>query len=89
MATLPDLRQLQAQIAELQAQNEALKAKAMANGIKKISMKVSENKGCLSVYGIGRYPVTLYAQQWQRLLAVADDIHAFIAANKDELSWKE
>lgn len=71
--------------AELIAMVQALQA----NGQKRITMKVSEGKQCLSVYGLGRYPVTLYAQQWERLLDVAGDIKAFIKEHHDELSWKE
>ena len=51
-------------------------------------MKVSE-KGALSVYGMGRFPVTLYKEQWLRLLAMADEIKAFIEANEANLKSKE
>jgi hypothetical protein len=51
-------------------------------------MKVSE-KGAVSVYGLGRFPVTLYQEQWQKLLGMADEIKAFIAENKDRLKAKE
>jgi hypothetical protein len=51
-------------------------------------MKVSE-KGALSVYGMGRFPVTLYKEQWLKLLDMADDIRAFIAAHSAELKAKE
>jgi hypothetical protein len=51
-------------------------------------MKVSE-KGALSVYGMGRFPVTLYKEQWVKLLDMADDIRAFIAANDSALKEKE
>lgn len=51
-------------------------------------MKVSE-KDALSVYGMGRSPVTLYKEQWLRLLAMAEDIKAFIEANNDKLNSKE
>lgn len=57
---------LLAMITALQAENQALKTKAMAK--RPISFKVSE-KGCLSMYGLGRFPVTLYKSQWQALLA--------------------
>ena len=53
-----------------------------------IRMKVSE-KGAVSVYGLGRFPVTLYQEQWQKLLAMADDIKAFIAENRERLKLKE
>ena len=71
---------------ELMAQVAALKAKQVASN--KISFKVSENKGTLSVYGLGRFPVSLYASQWERLIAAADDIKAFIAANASTLTRK-
>jgi hypothetical protein len=54
----------------------------------KLAMKVSE-KGALSVYGMGRFPVTLYKEQWLRLLAMAEDIKAFIEATNDHLRSKE
>ena len=49
--------------------------------------KVSD-KGGVSVYGLGRFPVTLYLEQWDRLLAYGDEIKSFIAANKDKLKRK-
>lgn len=73
-----------AEIERLRAENERLK-KA---GHSKLAMKVSE-KGALSVYGMGRFPVTLYKEQWLRLLAMADDIKAFIEANDTNLKSKE
>jgi hypothetical protein len=51
-------------------------------------MKVSD-KGAVSVYGMGRFPVTLYKEQWLRLLDIADEIRAFIAANEEKLKSKE
>ena len=51
-------------------------------------MKVSD-KGAVSVYGMGRFPVTLYKEQWLRLLDIADEIRAFIAANQEKLKSKE
>jgi hypothetical protein len=72
----------QAEIERLRAENERLKRHA------KLAMKVSE-KGALSVYGMGRFPVTLYKEQWLRLLAMAEDIKAFIEANNDNLKSKE
>ena len=50
-------------------------------------MKVSE-KGGVSVYGLGRFPVTLYKEQWTRLLDVADDIRTFIKDNDGKLKAK-
>ncbi|MGH8317829.1 MAG: hypothetical protein ACREUL_07610 [Steroidobacteraceae bacterium] len=75
---------LQSELERLRAENESLK-KA---GRGKLAMKVSE-KGALSVYGMGRFPVTLYKEQWLRLLAMADDIKAFIEANDASLKAKE
>ena len=46
-------------------------------------MKVSE-KGAVSIYGMGRFPVTLYKEQWLKLLDMSDDIRAFISANRSE-----
>ena len=74
----------QAEIERLRAENERLKNTRHA----KPAMKVSE-KGALSVYGMGRFPVTLYKEQWLRILAMAEDIKAFIEANNDNLKSKE
>jgi hypothetical protein len=54
----------------------------------KLTMKVSE-KGALSVYGMGRWPVTLYRGQWERLLSHKDELLAFIEANASLLSVKK
>ncbi|MGB6486451.1 MAG: hypothetical protein WBE91_06165 [Steroidobacteraceae bacterium] len=75
---------LQSELERLRAENESLK-KA---GRGKLAMKVSE-KGALSVYGMGRFPVTLYKEQWLRLLTMAEEIKAFIAANDASLKSKE
>lgn len=78
---------LKAEIERLKAENEALKVnKKSASG--GLSFKVSE-KGALSVYGMGRFPVTLYKEQWMKLLAVSEDIKKFIAENEDRLKTKE
>lgn len=50
--------------------------------------KVSE-KGAVSVYGLQRMPVTLYLEQWERLLAYGDELKSFLAANKDKLKRKD
>lgn len=71
---------LLAELKILRTENEALK-KTPSKGL---SMKVSE-KGALSVYGLGRFPVTLYKEQWIRLLDLSDDIRAFIKANDEQL----
>jgi hypothetical protein len=75
---------VQAELARLRAENEDLKKKRNSA----VSMKVSE-KGAVSVYGLGRFPVTLYQEQWLKLLALAEDIKAFIAENRDRLKLKE
>ena len=67
---------------------EQLEAIVMAaNTQRKLSLKVSE-KGAVSCYGLGRFPVTLYGGQWERLLSEASQISAFIAANASLLSVK-
>jgi hypothetical protein len=75
---------LQKEIEKLRAENEALKRPARGQ----MSLKVSE-KGGLSVYGLGRFPVTLYREQWEKLLGMADDIRKFIQANDATLKRKE
>jgi len=75
---------LKAEIERLRLENAALKKPDRG----KISFKVSE-KGGLSVYGMGRFPVTLYREQWEKLLDVAEDIRAFIRENDQTLKRKE
>ena len=75
---------LKAELERLRSENAALK-KGTSNGIR---MKVSE-KGAVSVYGMGRFPVTLYKEQWLRLLGMSDDIRSFIAANEAKLKAKD
>ena len=67
---------------------EAELAKAKANGHARVTMKVSE-KGALSIYGMQKFPISLYRAQWERLLGMADDIHAFIKANESKLAVKD
>ncbi len=81
---MPTEEELRAELEKLKAENAALKAR----GGKGVSMKVSE-KGGLSVYGLGRFPVTLYQEQWLKLLDLADDIRAFIRENEGKLKKKE
>ncbi len=76
--------ELKAELERLKAENQALKAR----GSKGVSMKVSE-KGGVSIYGLGRFPVTLYQEQWLKLLDLADDIRAFIRENEGQLKKKE
>ena len=75
---------VQAELTRLRAENEALKAR----GARGISLKVSE-KGGVSVYGLGRFPVTLYKEQWTKLLEMAEDIRSFIRDNEASLKAKE
>jgi len=75
---------LKAELERLRKENESLK-KGAARGV---SLKVSE-KGGVSVYGLGRFPVTLYKEQWAKLLDMADQIRAFIAEHESELKAKE
>ena len=75
-----------AELERLKAENEVLKQKQKRNSA--ISMKVSE-KGAVSVYGLGRFPVTLYQEQWVKLLSLSDDIKQFIDENRAQLKVKE
>lgn len=72
------------ELEKLRAENAALK-KTSSRGL---SLKVSQ-KGALSLYGMGRFPVTLYKEQWLKLLDMADNIRAFIDANGEALKSKE
>jgi hypothetical protein len=74
---------LKAELEKLRAENEALKQR----GSRGASLKVSE-KGGVSVYGLGRFPVTLYKEQWAKLLDMSDDIRAFIKENESKLKTK-
>ena len=76
-------QELKAELERLKTENEALKNR----GFKAISMKVSE--GGVSIYGLGRFPVTLYKEQWIRLLDMADEIRSFIAENESKLKAKQ
>jgi hypothetical protein len=74
---------LRAELERLKAENEALKGKAT----RATSIRVSE-KGGVSVYGLGRFPVTLYKEQWLKLLDMAENIRTFIADNEARLKTK-
>jgi hypothetical protein len=76
---------VQSELERLRAENAALKASSARRG--SVSFKVSE-KGGVSVYGLGRFPVTLYKEQWAKLLDLADEIRAFIKAHDVELKSK-
>lgn len=72
------------ELARLRAENASLKSKATQRGS---NFKVTP-KGGMSVYGLGRFPTTLYKSQWVKLLSMAQDIQAFIDANADKLTDK-
>jgi hypothetical protein len=74
---------LRAELERLKAENEHLKSQRGRS----VSLKVSE-KGGVSVYGLGRFPVTLYKEQWLKLLAMADDIRTFIKEHDPQLKTK-
>ena len=80
MTVLPNLEQ---QLLLLQAENAKLRAAVVGK-----SMKVSE-KGALSVYGLGRFPVTLYQSQWDKLISMIPAIEQFMVDHADELATKE
>ena len=77
--------ELKAEIERLRAENELLKRPQQRG---QLSMKISE-KGALSIYGMGRFPVTLYKEQWLKLLSIADEIKSFIENNADRLKTKD
>jgi hypothetical protein len=81
---MPSEEEMKAEIERLRAENEKLKKPARGS----MSLKVSE-KGGLSVYGLGRFPVTLYREQWEKLLAMSDQIREFIQENDAALKKKE
>jgi hypothetical protein len=74
---------LESELERLRAENAALRQREQ----KGIHLKVSP-KGALSVYGLGRFPVTLYREQWQRLLDMGDAIRTFIQQNDAQLKKK-
>ncbi len=74
---------LRVELERLRRENEALKQKTERG----VSLKVSA-KGAVSLYGLGRFPVTLYKEQWTRVLDMADEIRAFIAEHDGELKTK-
>jgi hypothetical protein len=75
---------LKAELERLRNENAALKKGASAESRIRVSPK-----GGVSVYGMGKYPVTLYKEQWLRLLSMSDEIRAFIAENEAKLKTKE
>jgi len=75
---------MKAELERLRAENETLKRRSQ----RAVSLKVSE-KGGVSVYGLGRFPVTLYKEQWSKLLDMTDEIRAFLRENDAKLKTKE
>jgi hypothetical protein len=75
---------LKLELERLRNENAALKKGASAG----IRMKVSE-KGAVSIYGMGRFPVTLYKEQWLKLMDMSDEIRGFIKANDSQLKAKD
>ncbi len=75
---------LKAEIEQLRAENERLKNKS----VRGLSLKVSE-KGAVSLYGVGRFPVTLYKEQWTKILGMVGEIETFIRENDHLLKAKE
>ena len=78
--------ELKAEVERLRAENETLRKGGSRGGGP--SLRVSE-KGGLSVYGLGRFPVTLYKEQWTKLLDMAEEIRAFIRENESKLKTKQ
>ena len=81
---MPSEEELKSEIERLRAENEALKKPTRGQ----MSLRVSE-KGALSVYGLGRFPVTLYREQWEKLLGMAEEIRKFIHENDKVLKKKD
>ena len=75
---------LRAELERLRNENDSLKKRTVTG----VRMKVSE-KGAVSVYGMGRFPVTLYKEQWMKLLDMSSEIRSFIAENEPHLKTKE
>lgn len=80
---MPSDEDLKAELDRLRAENERLKNRDR----KTTSLKISE-KGGVSLYGLGRFPVTLYKEQWTKVLDMADEIRAFIKENEEKLKTK-
>ena len=74
---------LRAELERLRSENEALKTK----GPRGLSLRVSE-KGAISLYGLRRFPVTFYVDEWEKILGMADDIRRFAGENADKLKRK-
>jgi hypothetical protein len=83
--TMVESDDVQRELERLRAENEALRSQKRTAG--SLAFKVSD-KGAVSVYGLGRFPVTLYQEQWDKLLAQADELKKFINENRDLLKKK-
>ena len=81
---MSDEENMKAEIERLRQENASLKSKPA----KALTLKVSQ-KGALSLYGMGRFPVTLYKEQWLKVLDMADEIRSFISANDGQLKTKD
>jgi hypothetical protein len=85
MSTEDPEKDVREELERLRAENQALrKSQEAPHGL---SFRVSE-KGAVSVYGLGRFPVTLYQEQWDRLLSGIDDLRGFIESNRSRLKKK-
>jgi len=80
--------ELRLELEKLRAENAVLKSEKKTSTFREVSFKVAE-KGGLSVYGLGRFPVTLYKEQWIRLLDKHGDIRNFIKDNEEKLKSRE
>ena len=85
---MTDNNSMQHELEQLRAENENLKKNQGKSSHGELSLKVSQ-KGALSLYGLGRFPVTLYKTQWVRLLDFTDSIREFIAEHESEFKTKE
>jgi hypothetical protein len=82
---MADPTELEAEIERLRAENDALKSQQRSNS--GLSFRISA-KGGVSVYGLGRFPVTLYQEQWDRLFESLEELKQFIEENRPKLKKK-
>lgn len=83
---MSDDQSLREEVERLRAENEALKA-TKGGASRETRLRVSE-KGAVSLYGIRRFPVTFYMEEWERILGMADEIRGFIRENESKLKRK-
>lgn len=83
---MPESDDVQSELERLRAENESLRSQKRTAGT--LAFKVSD-KGAVSVYGLGRFPVTLYQEQWDKLLAQTEELRSFINENRARLKKKE